>query len=286
MSITDSIRTTVHSSRRWRGRVQLRGVRVSGEAPTAVLAALGRALSEQPSPEEAAWIERIERHRRRLAASDEALEIVDFGAGRAHRFDIGESQSTNVTVRTLGDMTRSSKPPRWAYLLFRLVRELQPPTVLELGACVGVSACYQAAALELNGRGRLVTLEGAPVLAARAERSIHELGLQSRASVVEGRFGDTLGDVLAELQPVAMAFVDGHHVESATLEYMTRIRAAAADEAVLVFDDIHWSPGMTRAWDQIAADPAFALTIDVGTLGLAVVSRSATGRTSERMSYG
>jgi predicted O-methyltransferase YrrM len=290
-AVSQVAHAAVHRGCRWRGRAQLRRLTTSGAAPTATLAALRRALSSRPAPQEHAWVTEIERRRDVLASSPEPLEIVEFGAGSGHRFDTGDAETTNVTVRTLGDMTRSSKPMRWAYLLFRLVHELRPVSVLELGACVGISAAYQAAALELNGEGRLTTLEGAPALAAQATASLAALGLEHRAAVVEGRFADTLDGVLAELRPIGLAFVDGHHVESATLGYMERILAAAEDEAVLVFavlvfDDIHWSPGMTRAWRAIAPDPRFALTLDLRSLGIAVVSASATPRTSAAMSYG
>ena len=107
------------------------------------------------------------RHHRRWRSSTTAPD-------RA-RYDTGEPDPVNIAIRTLGDMTRSSTSPRWAYLLFRLIRELRPESVLEMGSCVGISACYQAAALELNGAGKLLTLEGAPVLAARTARSIEEL---------------------------------------------------------------------------------------------------------------
>jgi len=39
-----------------------------------------------------------------------------------------------------------------------------------------------------------------------------------------------------------------------------------------VFDDIHWSAGMKRAWERICADPRFSLFIDLGKVGLAIVS--------------
>ena len=279
------LRSVAHYGRRVRGRVQLRGLTTSGTAPTAVLTALRHALHERPSPEEAAWIRQIEQLRRSLLASSEPLEMVDFGAGPAHRFDTGEYDTANIARRTLGKMTRSSKPPRWAYLLFRLVRELRPENVLELGACVGISACYQAAALQLNGGGRLVTLEGASVLAARSATSIKELGLEHRASVTEGRFTDVLDDVLDDLDPVELAFVDGHHVEAATLDYAERIMTVSAEEAVFIFDDIHWSRGMTRAWSAIAADPRFSFTLDLQTLGIAVISASAVGLTRRAVSY-
>jgi predicted O-methyltransferase YrrM len=50
--------------------------------------------------------------------------------------------------------------------LFKLVRTLQPATIVELGTCIGISAAYQAAAQQINHRGRIVTLEGSSTRAA------------------------------------------------------------------------------------------------------------------------
>jgi hypothetical protein len=36
----------------------------------------------------------------------------------------------------------------------------------------------------------------------------------------------------------------------------------------MVFDDIHWSEGMERAWEEIKRDPAVTLTIDIFFVGL------------------
>lgn len=239
-----------------------------------------------PDPEERLWLQRIERLRGLLALSTEAVEFADFGAGPAARYDNGDLETVHREVRTVGRMTTYSKPPQWAYLLFRLVRELKPASVLELGSCVGISACYQAAALELNGSGRLVTLEGAEPLARRSARSLEELGLQHRATVRTGRFADTLDDAVAAQAPIGLAFIDGHHIEEATLHYGERILSAADSEAVLVFDDINWSAGMRRAWQQIAEDHRFALTVQMRSFGLAVVSKSATSRHEAAVSFG
>lgn len=271
--------------RRLKGRAQLRSVTVTGEAPLRVLTALQSATASRPSPEEAAWITRIEKLRSLLASSPAVMEIDDFGAGPAHAYDTGAVDTVHRVSRTLGQMTGSSKPPAWAYLLFRLARELKPMSVIELGACVGISACYQAAALELNGAGRLVTLEGADVLAARSSRSIEEMGLAHRAQVRLGRFTDTLPDVVDEYAPVDMAFIDGHHVEQATLDYAEQILGRASDEALVIFDDIRWSAGMERAWQTVVDDDRYALTVEMRQLGLAVVSRSATARQHISISY-
>lgn len=279
------VRAAAHLVRRNKGRLQLRSVTPSGEAPRQVVEALQHAVRGRPTREEAAWIQRIEQLRNLLTSSSATLEIDDFGAGPRSTYDRGEVATAHRVSRTLGTMTQSSKPPRWAYLLFRLVRSLKPENVVELGSCVGISACYQAAALELNGRGRLVTLEGADVLAARSKRSLEELDLTHRAEVRLGRFTDTLPNVISEYAPVDIAFIDGHHVEQATLDYGEQIAASAAAEALIVFDDIHWSAGMERAWHTVVQDHRYALTVETRQLGLAVLSRTATDRQHLSISY-
>jgi predicted O-methyltransferase YrrM len=279
------VHSVVRNGRRVKGRAQLQGVSVTGVAPTAVVRALKSAIVGRPSPQEKELISRVELMRQLMAGSAQELEIVDFGAGIAHEFDTGEAETRHTSTRTLAQMTKSSKPPRWAYLLFRLVRELKPASALELGACVGISASYLASAMKLNNTGRLITLEGADVLAGRSARTLEELLLDSYAEVREGRFSDTVDKAVADLAPVGLAFIDGHHIESATVDYMNAILPSAADEAVLIFDDINWSDGMRRAWQAVVDDERFALTVDLRSVGLAVVSRSSTERTALTVSY-
>lgn len=263
----------------------MRRASASGAAPEAVLRAIRSALAGRPTPAEAAWIDRIEGVRAQLESSTDPLQIIDYGAGRAHQYDDGTADTEHVTTRTLGEMSGSSKPAPWAYLLFRLARELRPASILELGACVGISASYQAAALELNGYGRLLTLEGSDVLADRSQATFAELGLAGRASVRQGRFAETLGAAAESLQPVGIAFIDGHHVGTATIDYMEQILPFVGPEAVLVFDDVNWSEGMRAAWRTIKESERFALTVDHRSVGLAVVSRSATTRQSLTIPY-
>lgn len=278
------IRESVHQGRRLRGRVQLRGTVDSGSTASAVLSAVQQAARRRPDPAEKAWLDRIEQRRAVLGASDEPLQITDFGAGSSR--DHGETGAGRTVTRTLGSMTRSSKQPEWAYLLFRLVRRLRPQTCLELGSCVGISAAYQAAALELNGGdGRLLTLEGSDVLAEQSARTLQELGLGSRAQVRVGPFAETLDRAAAELRPLQWAFVDGHHDEAATLAYTEQLLPVLAAEAVLVFDDIDWSPGMRSAWGALRRDPRFGLTVDLRTLGLAVVTAEPNPPRAVRLSY-
>jgi predicted O-methyltransferase YrrM len=243
----------------------LRALRERTDEPSRVLArVLDAAAAREASPEERAWFERIERRRADLLASQDELEAY------ASEFS-GDPDDREVSVRGLAELCEvSSKPRFWAELLFRVVREARPAAVLELGTCVGISAAYQAAALELNGAGRLLTLDAAASRLAVAQAGFDELGL-ARVETRHGRFEDTLGPALEELGEVALAFVDGHHDEGATIAYWERIAPRLARPALVVFDDIRWSDGMTRAWRAIAADARVELALDLRALGVCVV---------------
>jgi predicted O-methyltransferase YrrM len=149
------------------------------------------------------------------------------------------------------------------------VRIIKPNVAVELGTCVGISGAYEAAALKLNGGGQLLTFEGADDAAHIAEDGFRALGLERHTKVIIGRFADTLPGVLQSItEPIAYVFIDGHHEEEATLNYYGTIAPRLARRALIVFDDIRWSEGMTRAWRTVCDDPAVQVAIDCGPVGI------------------
>jgi predicted O-methyltransferase YrrM len=257
--------------RAWRLR---RFAREGGSLAAAVAVALRSALRDDATPEERGWFARIERLRAELNASDAPVIRLDYGAGSPGASRTAEEMHAGVeTPDTVGHIARlTSKPPSWCRVLFRLIRRTRPVSCVEMGTSVGISAAYQAAALELNGAGTLVTLEGAPAIADLARGHLGRLGL-GRAEVVVGRFQDTLPGVLAARRPVDYVFVDGHHDEHATLGYFEQLLPFLADSALLVFDDIAWSDGMRRAWTAIARDPRVTSAVGLGPVGLCLIQR-------------
>jgi predicted O-methyltransferase YrrM len=212
-----------------------------------LIRAVGEALAHRADPAERDWADRIEAERARLESSRELLRtpLYDYSLDPAH---------DHVFEDTVGELCRRASKPRHAALaLFALVRRLRPARALELGTAVGISAAYQGAALRLNGRGRLVTIDAAAARVEVARELLARLGL---AGVVEsrlGRFQDVVGEVAAG-GGIGYAFVDGHHDEDATLAYLDLIQPALVPPGVVVFDDIAWSDGMARAWARLRAD--------------------------------
>jgi predicted O-methyltransferase YrrM len=235
--------------------------------------AIGDAMRGKTSPAEREWIDRIETLRTYLNASTEELEFTDFGAGTGTEHRTEEQMNRGSALRrTVGEICLlTSRTPSSALVLFRLIRQLRPTTAVELGTSLGISGCYQAAAMRINGVGTLVTLEGADAVAGVAERNFASIEL-SNIRVVRGRFQDTLPHVLSSYPSVDYAFVDGHHHEAATIRYFNALLPALSKRGVVVFDDIRWSDGMLRAWRVICSNPAVRISIDMGSMGLVSIS--------------
>lgn len=173
---------------------------------------------------------------------------------------------------SVGEMCNASSGPTWGHRLFNAVSATKPDNCLELGACLGISAAYQAAALREIGAGRVVTLEGSPDLAAVARRNLAELEL-SNVEIRIGSFAETLQPTLDDLPLIDFAFIDGHHDEKATVKYFEMILPHTANGALLIFDDIRWSGGMRRAWRRIQAHPSTQSTLDLRRWGICFASR-------------
>lgn len=234
-------------------------------AASAAAEAVTAAFSGHMSSSERSAAAAVETLRSKLESSDEIVTVIDHGARAT------SPEGTRHT-RTLGDIAkRCSKSPLWASVLFHLARKTAPDRCLELGTCVGISALYQSAALELNGKGMLVTLEGSEVLAGVARRNFEHL---QRNNVVQriGRFQESLAPALKEFGPFDLVFIDGHHDGTATERYFTAILPSLNSGAVVVVDDIRWSAGMWGAWRRLSHHPRAAASAGLVELGIIIVS--------------
>lgn len=200
--------------------------------------------------------EQIEQLRNKLLQSETTLTIEDFGAG---------SRVKKENVRKVRDIARSSlKPRKFGQLLFRIVSEYQPQNILELGTSLGITTSYLASAKK---DANVVTMEGAKEVAAVARDNFSQLAL-SNVHLVEGNFDRTLPVTVQQMRSIDLAFVDGNHRYEPTVRYYRELLPTMHEYSVLIFDDIHWSEEMERAWDEIRKDDAVTLSIDLFFIGL------------------
>jgi len=216
----------------------------------------------------------VEKRRSFLLKSNEAISVLDYGAGSpGSNRTVEEMENGILTTARVADIASVSKSAFWATILFKIIRQLHPQSCVELGSCVGISGSYQASAMQLNGSGKVVTLEGSPEIANIASETFELLGIDN-ASVVVGPFHETLNGVLETSSPVDFFFNDGHHDHDAVIKYFNKAMPYLSDGAVIVFDDISWSAGMQQAWSEIEDDERVSASIDLNKIGIAIVTNN------------
>lgn len=204
--------------------------------------------------------------RAELAASTESIQMVDFGAGTRGSVLSTESKPNERRISEI--YQRAAAPPNWGRFMYALVRELKPENVLELGTNLGISALHISNALEENGSGQLVTIEGDPTLSDISRDHLNRLGHSDRASVLTGRFDDVLPDCLQQRGPFDLVFIDGHHEEAATLRYFDLIKPHLTKGACVAFDDIEPFRPVRKAWKHIIQNEPNSGYIDFFGIGL------------------
>ena len=198
----------------------------------------------------------VENIRKELLADDSTITILDLGAG-SHVNNNRQKKISDIAAHAL-------KPPKLAQLLYRLVADLKPKNIMELGTCLGVTSIYLQKAAP---QAKVYTLEGSPETAAVAQATFNKAGLTD-IDLVIGNFDDTLPGIINSLDKLDFMFVDGNHQKDATLKYFNWALPKVHEDTMLIFDDIYWSEGMKEAWAEIKAHPQVAITVDLFWIGL------------------
>jgi len=198
----------------------------------------------------------IESIRAKLLLTEMEISIEDHGAG---------SRVNKASHRKIKDIAKNTlKAPKYGQLLFRLVNHFKPETILELGTSLGVSTLYLAAP---NSKTNVVTVEGCPSTAKVAQINIDKIGFKN-VELVNDTFDHFLPNHLKKISKLDFVFFDGNHQKYATINYFNWCIEKANDKTIFVFDDIHWSYGMTEAWEEIKKHPKVTATIDLFFVGI------------------
>nr|AIA15113.1 Methyltransferase domain protein [uncultured bacterium] len=197
----------------------------------------------------------IEDLRRELQQDERLLTIKDLGAG---------SRVSSTKQRTVQQLAKAAlKPPKYAQLLFRLVKHYQPQIIVELGTSLGVTTSYLANA---NPAANITTIEGSKAVAEIATENFSKLGFKN-IQLLQGNFDDLLPSVISHLPSVDLAYIDGNHRYQPTIDYFHQFLSKTHNNSILVFDDIHWSKEMEQAWEEIKSHPSVKCSVDIFFLG-------------------
>jgi predicted O-methyltransferase YrrM len=194
----------------------------------------------------------IEKLRLQLQNNHSSIQLEELGAKTKGNFNTSIAKVAKQAVL----------PKKYAQLLFKCIDYFQPNTILELGTNLGLTTGYLAAG---NRSSKVFSIEGNKVLADMALQNLKALQIDN-VNIVNDLFDKHLPPLL-KANTFDFIYVDGNHTETATLLYFEWLKAKQHPNMVIVFDDIYWSAGMTKAWAQIKKDETVSLTLDLYKYG-------------------
>lgn len=200
--------------------------------------------------------ETLDEVRRSLLNNPQVIEVTDFGAG-SRVFKSNQRQ-----VKAIARHGISQK--KYAEFIYRFANKFKPKHIVELGTSLGLGTLYLAKACPQSG---VYTIEGSPGLADFAKHLFRQQG-QENIQAITGNFDTEFPKLLQQLDAVDLLYVDGNHAYEPTLRYFELALQKKHSGSIFIFDDIHWSEGMERAWDEIRQHPEVTLSLDLFHIGI------------------
>lgn len=197
----------------------------------------------------------LKNYRTSLLENKETIEVNDFGAG-SRVFKSNKRQVSKIA-------STAGISPKRAELLYRIVNYFQPESVLEIGTSLGLAT----SSLSLgNPNAKIISLEGCANTIAIAKNQLQLQNVQN-IEFVTTEFSNYL-KTESENCEWKLIFFDGNHQKQATLDYFELLLPTISNESVWIFDDIHWSLEMEKAWEIIKNHPKVIVTIDTFQWGI------------------
>jgi len=191
--------------------------------------------------------QKLYQYRTELLSNKNNIQVTDFGAG---------SRVFKSNTRAIAGISKTAGvTKKRAELLARLSQYFDFNTALEFGTSLGLASSAIAFG---NPKTKITTLEGCPETSRIAKQYFEKYQLNN-ITAINTNFNSFLEkDTLT----YDLIYFDGNHQKHATLEYFNALINNATNDAVFIFDDIHWSAAMEEAWEEIKKHPKISITID------------------------
>ncbi len=195
----------------------------------------------------------------------DTIQLTEMGA--RSKYDRGN----NRTVRSI--VNGSTSAAKFSRLYQRIIEYTKSKHIVELGTSLGINTCY----LALRPNSKVYSLEGCPNLLQLAKENIATIGLDN-IELLLGNIDTTLPSLLARVPSLDFVFFDANHRYEPTLAYFELCLNYRHEHSIFIFDDIHWSEGMEKAWAKIKARPEVSMTIDLYRSGIVLFNEGQTAQ--------
>lgn len=221
-----------------------------------VLKAFISAKNKDFSEEDINAFERCENYRNKLLSDNSIISYDVFGI--------------DDTAKVSEICAKAASKKTWCHFLYGIAKELDNPTILEIGTNLGVSGTYLLEATK--GKNTFfTTMEGLPQLCDIASMQFETITASNNFQVVQGLYDGTFPKVIKQAHRYNLLFIDGNHKKEPTLQYFDSLKSNITSPAIFVFDDIYWSDDMRDAWELIKKDTIVNFSIDLYEQGIVIV---------------
>jgi len=238
--------------------------RIGNESITAktIVESFQKAKKNIRKPSEKKTFGLLNEYRNELRKNNDQISFDEIGS--AQYFSVAEVSK------------KAGSPEIWTVLYYYLSLNKNIENILEIGTNLGVSGQYFIAALEGKINSKFITIEGVKRLCEIAMTRFSKISKQVGFEVKHGLYDDVLEEVCLSDTQFDLVFIDGNHNYEATIKYFEMLKNNYSKDAILIFDDINWSPKMTKAWKEIIVDPRVLLSVDLFKLGIVIVGADAS----------
>lgn len=199
--------------------------------------------------------ELLQKYRTDLLKNDTEIAVSDFGAGS--RVFTNNNRKVSEMAKVAGASIADSK------LLFRIIRYLKPQEILEFGTSLAISTYTFANASDSS---KICTIEGSKGIFDWNNENSKNYNFRN-TKFLNNLFDDFLLGIPKE-KKYDLIYIDGNHQYSATIKYFNFLKNHISNDSVMIFDDIHWSEGMEKAWNEIKNDNDVSVSIDTFNFGM------------------
>lgn len=207
------------------------------------------------------------------SAAENANNALKKSKQKIQSLSIGAKGTGKITEKKVSDIAKkSSSCGRYGRLLQRISAFLQPSTIVELGTSLGIGTIYLASGCE---SAKIITVEGCSETLKIAKQNFIKFNKQN-IETINANFNDVLEPILKQNTNTSLIFVDGNHTYDDTISYFSTICKYANDNLVVIFDDINWSKGMTKAWRKIQNTSQVVVSVETARMGIIFFNKALT----------
>ena len=191
-----------------------------------------------------------------LKNDDSIINFEEFGAGSKHlkkKRSVKQIVAINSTKNKYGD------------LLYRLMKAYKPMNVLEFGTSIGCGT------LQLhwgNPEAQLISIEACKETYEFAKKTMAQHQISNQIQLINSTFNDFLEEKI--LVKFDLVFIDGHHDGKCLIDYVKKLEEHTHNDTIFILDDIRWSMDMLNAWNTLANDDQYHLSIDFFKMGVLI----------------